>query len=382
MIKNILLLLPVFVSVFWAITLSGNSEQSSKPRLFLSKFMIFPAFIFFGHFLFFEPYIHIFPYFDILFQFASLLAFPLYYIYFRLLTVDEQFSIKRHFRYLVIPLVVGIVNAILVFITPFAEYKTWLFDRNFEGSSLALQWLSIVRFIIYITYLTGVILSVVGSSLLLKKYGDRAEHFYSDVHDGKYNNSKRLNISFIMLGITAFVITAIGKYNLSLVQPLIYVGWPLFTFELYIMGYMGLRQKAINPTYDVNIEIPEIKEAIISGTQKKLFERIMVLFNEDKIYLNSQLTILDVANTLGTNRTYISYVINQHFNQNFAFFVNNLRIEQLKREYILHPEYSNEILAEICGFGSLSSMKRVVSIHLEMSISELKKKIHSEATRK
>jgi len=373
MIKTILLLLPVFVSVFWAITLSGNSGQSSKPRLFLSRFMIFPALIFFGHFLFFEPYIHIFPYLDILFQFASLLAFPLYYIYFRLLTVDEQFSFKRHFRYLVIPLFVGIVNAILVFMTPFPEYKTWLFDRNFEGSSLALQWLSYVRFIIYTTYLTAVILSVIGSFRLLKKYGDRAEQFYSDVHDGKFNNSRKLNISFVMLGVTAFVITAIGKYSISLVQPLIYVGWPLFTFELYIMGYMGLRQKAINPTYDLNTVTPDAKDAIIPDSQKKLFERIMVLFNEEKIFLNSQLTIVDVANALGTNRTYISFVINQHFNQNFAYFVNNLRIEQLEREFKLHPEYTNEILAEICGFGSLSSMKRVVSIHLGISISEFKK---------
>lgn len=376
MIKNILLLLPVFISLFWVLTLSGNSENSSKPRLFLAGFMVLPALIFFGHFLFFEPYPAIFPYFDIVFQFATLLAFPLYYIYFRLLTVDKQFSFKLHIRFLIVPLLVATLNAVVVFATPFSEYKTWLFDRSMNGG-IALQWLKYIRLLIVITYLVQVLLSVLGSYRLLRKYGDRAEHFYSDVHDGKYNNSKKLNSSFMLLGITAFIITSVGKYNLSSMNMLIYIGWPVFSIVLYSMGYMGLRQKAVNPVFEMNEETPvqseEDEEA--TGLQQKLLDKILVLFINNKIYLNNQLTIFDVAQALGTNRTYISSVINQRYNQNFSFFVNNFRLEQLKKEYIQHPGNSNEALAELCGFGSLSSMKRVVSIHTGMSISEWKKKV-------
>lgn len=366
--------MPVFISVFWVITLSGNSENSSKPRLFLSLFMVLPALIFFGHFLFFEPYPAIFPYFDIVFQFASLLAFPLYYIYFRLLTVDKHFSFKLHIRFLIFSLLVGTLNAVVVFATPFSEYKTWLFDRSMSGG-IALQWLKYIRLLIVITYLVQVLLSILGSYKLLRKYGDRAEHFYSDVSDGKYNNSKKLNSSFMLLGITAFVITSVGKYNLSSMNMLIYAGWPVFSIVLYSMGYMGLRQKAVNPVFEINEEVPVQSEEEATGSQQKLLDKILVLFVNNKIYLNNQLTIFDVAQALGTNRTYISSVINQHYNQNFSFFVNNFRLEQLKREYILHPDNSNEVLAELCGFGSLSSLKRVVSIHTGMSITEWKKKI-------
>ena len=374
MIKNILLLTPVFISLFWAITLSGNSVLSSKPRLFLSKFMLLPALIFFGHFLFFQPYPDIFPYFDIVFQFATLLAFPLYSIYFRLLTVDERFSFRLHFRFMIFPLFVSILNAVVVFVTPFSEYKSWLFDRSFQGGS-ALQWLKYIRLLIVVTYLVQVLFSIIGSYRLLRKYGDKAENFYSDVQDGKYNNSKRLNYTFMLLGITAFIITTIGKYNLSSMNVLIYVGWPVFSIVLYSMGYMGLRQKAVNPVFDQSVDISGRTEDQTSVTQQKLLEKLKILFSNEKIYLNSQLTIFDVMQALGTNRTYISTIINQQYNQNFSYFVNNFRLQQLKEEYKLHPEYSNEMLAQQCGFGSLSSMKRVVSIHTGMSISEWKKQI-------
>ena len=181
----------------------------------------------------------------------------------------------------------------------------------------------------------------------------------------------------MMLGITAFVLTTVGKYNLSTMNVLIYAGWPVFSVLLYSMGYMGFNQKAVNPVFDQPEELSARPEDQTSLTQKILLKKLQVLFNNEKIYLNSQLTIFDVVQAIGTNRTYISTVINQHYNQNFSFFVNTFRLEQLKREYMLHPAYSNEMLAELCGFGSLSSMKRVVSSHTGMSVSEWKKKIIS-----
>jgi AraC-like DNA-binding protein len=179
----------------------------------------------------------------------------------------------------------------------------------------------------------------------------------------------------MLLGITAFVITTLGKYSLSSMDILIYIGWPVFSIVLYSMGYMGLRQKAVNPFFDKTENISDRSEDQTSGAQQKLLKKLQVLFKDEKIYLNSQLTIFDVVQALGTNRTYISSVINQHYNQNFSYFVNNYRIEELKRVYLMHPDYTNETLAQYCGFGSLNSMKRAVSSKTGMSVTEWKKKI-------
>jgi len=91
------------------------------------------------------------------------------------------------------------------------------------------------------------------------------------------------------------------------------------------------------------------------------------------MYLNSQLNILDVAKAVGTNRSYISAIINQQYNQNFCSFVNAYRIEELHKIYAENPYSTNEMLVECCGFGSVSSLKRAVFSKTDLSFVEWKK---------
>ena len=110
------------------------------------------------------------------------------------------------------------------------------------------------------------------------------------------------------------------------------------------------------------------------NAQKKILDKLLKEFEEKKIYLNSELNILDVVKAVGTNRTYISSIINQQYNQNFCSFVNNYRIEELHRVYAENPYFTNEVLAECCGFGSLDSLKRAVFSKTDLSIFEWKKR--------
>jgi AraC-like DNA-binding protein len=82
---------------------------------------------------------------------------------------------------------------------------------------------------------------------------------------------------------------------------------------------------------------------------------------------------MDVVQTVGTNRTYISAIINQQYNQNFCTFVNSYRIEELER--IIHENHDipNGILAEKSGFGSLNSMKRAIFLKTGLSVNEWRK---------
>jgi YesN/AraC family two-component response regulator len=103
-----------------------------------------------------------------------------------------------------------------------------------------------------------------------------------------------------------------------------------------------------------------------------LINKIIHLFEKQRIYLNESLTIVDLANLTGTNRTYISHIINQHYHQNFCTFVNNFRVEEVKRNIIKEPSATNQILAESCGFSSADSLKRVIKNMTGMSVTELK----------
>jgi len=375
MLRTIILLLPIYVALFWSIALAGNERKRSTPRRFLGNFMVFPLIIFICHLLYFTPYPDVYPYFDVVLQYASLMVFPIYYIYFRLLTVDKKFSIKAHARFLIIPTMLGIIYAVGVMLTPKLEFRTWLFHQDAFQELPYISFLNIMRLLIRITYLIQVIVSVTANYLLIRKYASKAEQFYSDLQDGKYNNALMLNRSIIVMGTAAFIFTILGRQYLISQNTMIYIGWTVFSFMLFIIGYMGIKQKPINPTYDLVTDLQGRKDDIkqLPGTQKIILQKLMLEFEQNKIYLNSQLNILDVVQAIGTNRSYISAIINQQFNQNFSVFVNSYRIKELERIIHENQHVSNEILAETCGFGSVNSLKRAVMAKTGMSITEWKK---------
>ena len=377
MLRTIALIPPIFVSLLWSVTLAGKAKKYSNPRVFLAWFMLLPLVIFVSHFIYLAPLPAIFPYFDIVLQSASLLVFPAYYIYFRLLTVDDNFSIKAHYKYFIASVLLSLVYAVAVLLTPNVEYRAWLFDELAFPESPYIQLLGLLRIINRLTYLTLVVLTVLGNSVLIHKYGSKAEHYYSDIEDGKYNNAKMLNYSIIVMSVGAFVFTALGRQFLLSKDLIISLGWSVFTIMLFIIGYMGSKQKPINPTLELdNINANSESDYIDSSSENMLLEKILSEFEQNKIYLNIHLNILDLVRAVGSNRTYISTLINQQYSQNFCSFVNAYRLEELERVFLENPSLSNEKLAERCGFGSLNSMKRAIKSHTEQSIPEWKNNIY------
>jgi len=65
----------------------------------------------------------------------------------------------------------------------------------------------------------------------------------------------------------------------------------------------------------------------------------------------------------------------QEYNQNFYAFINNYRLEELKRTYMENPNLSNELLAEKCVFGSIYSMKRAIAYRNGYSVTTWKKDV-------
>ena len=106
----------------------------------------------------------------------------------------------------------------------------------------------------------------------------------------------------------------------------------------------------------------------------------MVLFEQEKIYLKSCVTIQDVANSIGTNRTYISSVINEHCQQNFCTFVNQYRLNEIEEILKSDNDITLNQLAEQTGFGSVDSMKRAVKLKTNMNFREWKEEIIKNTT--
>ena len=83
------------------------------------------------------------------------------------------------------------------------------------------------------------------------------------------------------------------------------------------------------------------------------------LMEEQRLFLNKNLTLADLAAAMKTNRTYVSNYLSQVRGQTFYDYVNQLRLERVSLPMIKeHPEYTLEFIAAESGFASISTFRR------------------------
>ena len=377
MFRTIVLLTPIYITLFWSIALTTNKKKDSIPQLLLSKFMFLPAIGFITLYFHLEHYSSAYPIFDCALQYAISLLFPVYYIYFRLLTIDTKFSFKAHVRYLAIPMLLPSIYCVGVLLTSWDDYNAWLTNGNAFSDSSYIQFLSVMRVIIQIHFLIQLGFTMIGNQILIHKYGVKAEQFYSDMEEENYNNAKITNYCIVLTGAVLLIIFSVDRQFTLPKDTFLYTFFSISSIMLYLIGYLGIKQKPVNPTFDLsnNDDVLNQLEIIPPDSRKKILNKMLVLFEEEKIYLNSQLNIMDIVQAVGTNRTYISSIINQLYNQNFCSFVNNYRIIELEKILLENSDYTNEVLADSCGFGSLNSLKRAIYGKTGLTLPEWKKKV-------
>lgn len=88
--------------------------------------------------------------------------------------------------------------------------------------------------------------------------------------------------------------------------------------------------------------------------------KIENLIQEESLYNNPELTLSDLAKKLNTNVSIISKTINQGFQMNFNDFINNYRIEEVKKAFDKGEHKKNTLLgiAFDCGFNSKATFNR------------------------
>lgn len=126
-------------------------------------------------------------------------------------------------------------------------------------------------------------------------------------------------------------------------------------------------QKALEQIYEkLNIKPErkeEEKESLVNKVMKEeqrwdedsLIARFNKLMVEEKIYLKPQLTMTEVAEQLGTNKTYISRLVNNTYKLGFPELINTLRIEYAEEYIIKHKNAKQSQIAKASGFLSASS---------------------------
>ena len=130
-------------------------------------------------------------------------------------------------------------------------------------------------------------------------------------------------------------------------------------------------------------------ESSASGTTednvyKELFERIQEYFDEEKPFLNGNLTINDIVAKVFSNKVYISRAIVQCTGRNFCQYVNYHRIMYAMECFRKNTELKISELWPLCGFNTIVSFNMAFRLFMDENPSEWcrKEKIRLSKKRK
>ncbi|MDL2241388.1 helix-turn-helix domain-containing protein [Bacteroidales bacterium OttesenSCG-928-L03] len=119
----------------------------------------------------------------------------------------------------------------------------------------------------------------------------------------------------------------------------------------------------------------------VNGSSSELRTKIDELFNTQKIYLDKDLSISDLARLLNTNRTYLSEEINRS-GKNFNNYINEFRIKEAIN-LLSDPQYNHykiEAIAYQSGFSSRNSFYQVFKKATGLSPVEFRQNLPEKET--
>lgn len=201
------------------------------------------------------------------------------------------------------------------------------------------------------------------SILLIRKYRKcihNINEYYSDYQTETYVHwMSQVSIFIILYGLSFTFIFYTKKEWIAAFSFLgiFLIGYITICFNNYLMHI-----EKIDKSQEIS-ELQDQEEKQIN-TESLSFDKIENCLQEwiqQKRFLEEGVTISSLCENLKTNRTYLSYYINNSYGCSFRDFISKLRIEEAKKLLESEPAKDIHEISVITGFASTSSFYRTFS---------------------
>lgn len=126
---------------------------------------------------------------------------------------------------------------------------------------------------------------------------------------------------------------------------------------IFTIFFLNFRHKKLKELYEKNIESLNAysfirKAADVGDPLRGIFDKVLVLLEEEKIYQKTTLSLTELAELVGSNEKYVSSAISKYTDSNYSNFINLYRINEAKR--LIHEGLDiqiNDVMVN-CGFNS------------------------------
>ncbi len=352
--------IPLFICLFWFFELFFSSGENKSAKKHLAIFMLFGSFVFLGELLFHNQYFRVYSSIYNLIVFATIAQIPAFYLYLISLT-EKRINLKRYIKHFSFPFLISVILFYFHFILLSREDSIALF-ANFYSPELLGQHLKttyIVELVARNSFLLLAIFYLITIRLKVKRHFKEVMNYCSD-SDSK--NLKWISLStlffIIILLISATVCNPITKEVIYYYEYSIVIPFLLYGVVFWFIGFLGNRQELAILPYEPNTNSASIPDSLKSN----IIEQLILTMEKDKLYLLPNLTLPELAQKTGTNRYYLSKLINDEYEMNFNQFINKYRIGYAIDLMINEDNENNEVklyeIASKSGFNSYISFIR------------------------
>jgi len=134
----------------------------------------------------------------------------------------------------------------------------------------------------------------------------------------------------------------------------------VFTLVLYINTYIYIKQYWFKKGDVLNDETePRKQKKFILSPEKEdeIYIHLLEIMNNEKLYIDPEITLPKVAAFINTRPHNVSYVINKRMQMTFNEFINSYRINEIKNA-MKQKEYQDMKIASLAfdyGFNTISA---------------------------
>ena len=362
MILNLAISLPLITcALFSMLILLEWCNRQLREQHTLFAFMLTATLLYVGHYIYFNRAADLLPLSDILYVSANLTVYPLYLIYIIRLTSKW----RAVYWLMLLPGLLAIMatGTGYIFMTD-EEDRMFVHNYLYHNSQTGLTDMALfqayIRQFCKLVFAIEVIATVVIGSMMIRRYDRMVDEFYADTDDKSMRNIQSILYLLLTIAVLSFIVNIIGRARFTDHEIILTTTSLMFSALLFAIGYEGLHRHfsiidmRTNKEQVSNDDSAALKDAV----NRSMTERIIALVENDKIYLQPDLKLDDLAQMMHTNRTYIYQAVNQQMGISFNEFINRYRIAHAKRLMASDPTLSMNDVALLSGFASLSSFYR------------------------
>lgn len=126
-----------------------------------------------------------------------------------------------------------------------------------------------------------------------------------------------------------------------------------FSFILYVAFLALLFRKKTDDLFATNQKYGNKK--VNEEDANLLVEKLKKVMNEEELYKNSNLTVIELAKVVGTSSHQLSQILNDNLGKSFTTFINEYRIEDACKMILSNQQFTLEGIGYEVGFNSKST---------------------------